>query len=398
MNKRKLFLFNPTCEMALANGEPSYMPPQHLRHFENDLATLPCFLGNENDFVLTHEKLNPQFIEYLKCLGFNTTQFILSHNELNLSDNLDLLCPWGWSLSAHKKLNSFLPFCNDKWFQHPMAKWLNTHPQLLSRETTSVFKKLLFNIDCKDYPLLEIPTPPVKIETLESLKTITNYIKPPILLKTPWSASGRGLFKIRDINEHVEQNDWIKSKLRQQKCFYAEQYLKKLLDVSFHFIIETDSIRFIGNTFFETDIKGQFLGCHIRFPENKNLDKILLTNACEQATDLLLKGLQLLNINKQYQGPLGIDAIFFENDNGKIKLNPCVEINLRHTMGLLNIFLRNRIHPEKTGYWKIVTETVNQEELKLPQKHLKEGFIYNGTILLTLPLNKSGNIARLQLS
>jgi hypothetical protein len=383
--------------MALANGEVSYMPPQHLRQFEDDLATLPCFIGNSNDFVLVPEKVNTQFIEYLERLGFNLPRFVQSANELNTSDKIDLLCPWGWSLAEHKKLNSFSLFCSEKWFQHPMTKWNNSHAQLLSRETTNKLKKNLINIDCKPYNLLEIPALPVKVETLEEVKTLPYFMQPPILLKTPWSASGRGQFKIRDIHEHAEHNAWVKSKLRQQKLFYAEQYLKKVLDISFHFIIEADTITFLGNTFFETDAKGQFLGCHIRFPENRNFDKIFLSNACEQATDLLLKGLKMLDINKQYQGPVGIDAIFFEKDNGSIMLNPCVEINLRHTMGLLNIFLRNRVHPDRNGYWNITKETVNQKELQFSREHLKDGFIFNGIILLTLPVGMSGNVAKLQI-
>ncbi|MBZ4677162.1 MAG: hypothetical protein JG782_1782, partial [Anaerophaga sp.] len=45
----KLFLFNPTNELAIANGQVSYMPPANLRRFENDLASLPWILSDEDD-------------------------------------------------------------------------------------------------------------------------------------------------------------------------------------------------------------------------------------------------------------------------------------------------------------------------------------------------------------
>ena len=395
MNKVKLFRFNPTCEMAVANGQISYMPPAHLRKFEYDLATLPSFLGDKNDFVYVPESVNQQFIEYLSIFGFELPRFISSADELTSSDKIDLLCPWGWSPVEHKKFRPFLQFCHKNWFEHPFSQWKNEQKNLLSRETTCSFISQLNKIDRKKYNLVDIPVIPLKIKNLDDLKTLTDIIQPPVLLKTPLSASGRGHFKIRDIDEHAEQNAWVKSKFRQQGIFYAEPFLKKVLDVSFHFMVEPNEISFLGTVFFETDVKGQFTGCYIRFPEKEDLDIIFIEESCKQATDLLLNELKLFEINKKYQGPLGIDAIFFEKEDSSIKLNPCIEINLRHTMGLINLFLRKRIHPEKNGKWSILKDFSSSEDMKFPEKQLNDGFINKGSVLLTPPTNKLSYIARL---
>jgi len=384
--------------MAVANGQISYMPPTHLRQFEYDLASLPAFFGDKNDFVLVPEIVNQRFIDYLLGFGFELPRFITSADELTSSQKIDLLCPWGWSPVEYKIFNPFLKYCNDDWFEHPMAYWKNERSGLLSRETTYNFIAKLNKIDCKSYNLIDIPILPLKINSLEELKKLPDLMQPPILLKTPWSASGRGHFKIRDIHEKAEQNAWVKSKLRQQGMFYAEPVLKKVLDVSFHFLVEADKITFLGNVFFETDAKGQFTGCYIRNPETDNVDTVFLTESCEQAADLLLNGLQRLEINKEYQGPLGIDAIFFEKEDGTIKLNPCVEINLRHTMGLLNLFLRKRVHPEKDGKWQIIKGITSYEDIKLNEKQTKDGLIFKGSVLLTPPTNKLGYAARLFLN
>jgi len=155
--------------------------------------------------------------------------------------------------------------------------------------------------------------------------------------------------------------------------------------VSFHFMAEAEKIIFLGAVFFETDQKGQFLGCYLRFPEREDIDNALIAEACSQTSELLLKTLQETEINKKYQGPLGIDAIFFENGDGSLKINPCIEINLKHTMGLLNIFIREKIHPEKDGKWKILRDSSSFDTMKSPQKQLKDGFIFDGSVLLTPP-------------
>ena len=40
-------------------------------------------------------------------------------------------------------------------------------------------------------------------------------------------------------------------------------------------------------------------------------------------------------IAPHYDGPVGIDMMFYWDENGKIALNPCVEVNLRMTMGMV---------------------------------------------------------------
>ena len=355
-------------------------------------------MANSKDFVLVPNRINRNFIEYLDFLGFEVPIFVTSPDELPQSTEIDLLSPWGWSPAEHKKLNPFCRFTNEIWQKHQMSKWKKSHAELLSRETTYNFITQLINSNDNSYNLLEIPSIPLKIKSLEEVKSLIDIMPPPILLKTPLSASGRGHFKIRDKNENAEQSDWIKSKLHKQKLFYAEPFLKKISDVSFHFMIEENEINYLGNTFFSTDSKGQFIGCYVRFPENPQLNKDFLVDACHQAIELLMRGLQKLEINKVYQGPLGIDAIFFEKENGKITLNPCVEVNLRHTMGLINLFLRKRIHPDNNGKWLIIEELINKNEFKLPQKSLKDGFISSGSFCLTVPYGDSGHVLRLNIS
>lgn len=41
------------------------------------------------------------------------------------------------------------------------------------------------------------------------------------------------------------------------------------------------------------------------------------------------------SIAPYYLGPVGVDMFIYRNHDGSYALNPCVEINLRHTMGMV---------------------------------------------------------------
>lgn len=392
-----LYHFNPTCEMAVANSYDSYVLPVHLKAFENDLSTLPCFFGRSCDYVLTSRKTERKFTDYLHRLGFETPAFITSADEFESSTTLNSLRPWGWSPAEHRKLQPFKQFLNTAPY-HPLSQWKNEHALLLSRHTTLQLVTELNCVDKKIYTHLDIPAPPLQLTTLDEVKAVVEIIPPPVLLKTPWSASGRGLFRIRDMHEHAESNSWVKSKLRKQRFLLAEPFLKKVQDVSFHFYVDADSVRFLGTTFFETDAKGQFTGCYLRQPTALGLDSRFISEACQQAAQLLLAGLQQLQINHRYQGALGIDGIFFEKATGTILLNPCVEINLRHTMGLLNLFIRQHIHPYKNGWWTIEKfDAAFTSSYPLTDNCMADGYIAYGTVWLTPPSKYQNYAASLRI-
>lgn len=48
-NRKRLWIFNPDCEMAIANGSKYYMPPANVVTMAEDLAVLPVFLGESED-------------------------------------------------------------------------------------------------------------------------------------------------------------------------------------------------------------------------------------------------------------------------------------------------------------------------------------------------------------
>ena len=68
-------------------------------------------------------------------------------------------------------------------------------------------------------------------------------------------------------------------------------------------------------------------------------------------------------ISPHYDGPLGVDMMLYRDQDGQIAINPCVEINLRMTMGMVTAAMGSRhalrgnfsITASKSGYFLKIT-------------------------------------------
>ena len=152
-----LYYFNPTCELAVANGSTNYMAPDQLRRFEKELSILPAYLGNVEDIVLMDQMPSAEFRDQMEKAGFmfpffQTLDFALSDSAF-LSLDKGFLFPWGWSPAAHKLLSPLKSGCCPEFQNSPVANWNDTHRELYSRKTAlEVLKNIL--ADCRSDDLL----------------------------------------------------------------------------------------------------------------------------------------------------------------------------------------------------------------------------------------------------
>jgi hypothetical protein len=355
----QLFFFNPTCEMAIANGQVSYMPPRHLSKFEADLAALPFFFGREKDLILV-SSVKGNSLDHLEQLGWKVPGLITRSDQLQseVQGRIEFK-PWGWSPAVYRVYRPFLSHVHPRWLHSPFKEWNSNLKELLSRGTGYRLLEIIRALAIKDgsaSSLLALPEPPLMIRSLKELEGAMKVLCPPAVIKTPWSASGRGLFRIRDEGDDPYNAQWVRGMLNRQGVLYGESWLEKIQDVSFHFWVDEDRIEYLGHNFFQADPSGQFSGCVIGFPENSSPlwnDRNRQTQALGQASRLLKMGLEAMGLNDQYKGPVGIDALFFKDaKNGELMLNPCVEVNMRYSMGLANVMLRKRVSPNSSGIWK----------------------------------------------
>lgn len=226
--------------------------------------------------------------------------------------------PWGWDFAIKKYLCEH--GCSKNLL--PTDLQLEYIRNLSHRKTTIPFRKTIYE---------ELETPPKKlgkeIFSLEELECFlaSNQIA---FFKAPWSSSGRGVVH----SSHISRNgllEWAHGILRKQHSLIAEPVWEKALDFASEWEVRNQVPIFLGYSVFEASERGKY---HKNIEGSQpDLYKII-NKAAPSFSHRIIKAQEVAlskHISPFYEGPLGIDMLV--DKYGEI--NPCVEINLRLTMG-----------------------------------------------------------------
>jgi len=391
-----VFYFNPTCELAVANGSFSYMPPQLLRQFEQDCSVLPFVFGTSGDFVLTENKPSPEFLNRWSEAGFEMPEFCSLKELLSeTSASLGTIYPWGWSPAAHFKLKELKEKCGLPFQQSPVLNWTEKHTSLYERITSLCFLKQFLDDNPLDYFIKKelIGTKVTSIEEIESL--LAN--KYPLVLKAPLSSSGRGIQILRKPKLNNSNRQWISGILNQQTYLIVDPFLDKMVDLSFQFRInDNGQLEYLGYSIFETNSNGQYKSTFIH-PEigNPFFSEILKeTEAIIESTAKLLNEALIGSVyTTLHRGFLGIDAMIFKDTEG-LKMQPCIEINSRMNMGILTMQIEKKIHKETLGKYELfygVRGEFQQFAIKKEQDNplkMRNGKLFSGFLPLVEPVGE----------
>jgi len=385
-----IFYFNPTCELAVANGSFSYQPPVLLREMEQDLAFLPLFFCSENDFVLTENKPSERFLQQLKKNGFDLPHFCsLAELESMPNESFNWLFPWGWSPAAHFYLKNLKPKCSPNFKASVVFQWREEHKQLYERSTSLDFLNRLIDRLENKYLITKNLTG----QKILNIKELEDQLKKygQLVIKAPLSSSGRGIQMIRKQELDNARKQWISGVFKHQGYIVAEPLLDKVADFSFQFRIKSkEEIEFLGISFFETNSNGQYIRTFINprqallFQGKANFN---ISEEVNEVAKTLKEELSNSLYSEYYIGWLGIDAMLFRVD-GKLLIHPCVEINCRMNMGILAKFLETKVHCESTGKFELAygspdqTNSFTSNNTRTEQVILKNGKIYSGKIPL----------------
>lgn len=395
-----IYHFNASCEMAVANGTNSFTPPAFIQRFEQELELLPLYLANPEDILLVKKNPSEAFQERLAHLMPHSAK-TKTFEELNLciSDNnpVNNLLPWGWSPAEHRLLNPFKAHCSSNFKEQPNAQWKPDHKELYSRKTALGILKQFINhtkyselfIDKDKQPCIA-----TSLEDIEKLQQKWNAL----VIKAPWSSSGRGLIILK--HEKIDNTyfKWIKGSIAKQGYVMVEPYFNKILDLSFHYEIKAkSSIKHLGNASFNTNEGGQYIGNNIQhLPESLTPKQraFLSSDLFKEINQQLIEGIKNSVLFDNYHGVLGVDALFYTDAIGAFKINPCMEINLRQNMGTLALKIRQLLHPKAKGIWQVKYFTGKQThqafefDTSMQKKHpliYSEGSIIKGYLPLLEP-------------
>ncbi len=261
-----VYYYNPTCEIAVANGSENYQPKALLRKFEYDLDIIPAFIGRPEDITLVHQLPSNQFIDKLKKAGIEIAGLKVLEESLNNASFVDIpkgfLYPWGWSPAVHKLLGPLKASCCKAFRESPVSQWRPVHRELYSRmQSVKVFTSIVSQNGFSWMPRLE-ELPLICKDHSEIIELQRKWGR--IVVKSPFSSSGRGLNVLRPGEYDRTSRQIISGFFNKQDIVIAEPWYNKLLDISFQFFSNgKGSIDFKGVTTFFTVKSGKYAGSFI---------------------------------------------------------------------------------------------------------------------------------------
>lgn len=322
-----IHIFNPEHDIALAANLSNFTAPHAGRQLRHDLGFLPALWAEEGDIVLVDdvELAEQSFRKFAPSAHRHLGRSFLRGNYQFAPWKLPVcsvetpsLQPWGWDLALRARLKrmgiaeSLLP----------TDAQLETIRQLSHRRIAS---QLLPRLQCDD-TIGESFECYSAIQVEELLKKYGQ-----VVMKAPWSSSGRGL-RFLDIERTPLQMQagWLRNILEAQGSVMVEPFYHKVKDFAMEFSATAEGdVRYEGLSLFHT-ANGAYTGNVLATESAKqelisryisiNLLKDIQENICRELAPVL---------KDRYVGPFGVDMMICAG----LKVHPCVEINLRRTMG-----------------------------------------------------------------
>ena len=320
-----VYLFNPEHDLALAHGAHNYTAPPFARQFRHDLRLLPAWLASAGSYIAVPDDA-----------PIEEDRRWLSDHHLNImpvpigqiADFGDCrIHPWGWDATLRHQLMqvgispAYLP-------TEEQLDWIR---RLSHRRTSIAIHQALGNA---------FSPCPVELIIIDDVTAFMNR-HPGCYLKMPWSGSGKGIYRVIDPQGDRHVLHWIEGALRRQGSLLCEVGLDNVQDFAVECECRGGKTLLTGYSVFDNDFHSQFRTG--RVAPKQELHQHLLSRypALDNVVGQVLAALDGV-IAPHYEGPVGIDMMLYRDEKGNIALNPCVEVNLRMTMGMVTAAMGDR--------------------------------------------------------
>lgn len=321
----KLHFFNPSHEEALASGSPLYCPSQAARLFGSDAGALPALWAAAGDVVLLAPDAPPPPRWAVERGVLFERLDRLPRSVVQGATAVDV---WGWDVAVARLLTraGVAPALLPSPDRLDAIRHLS-HRRRVTELLPRLRRALPLSVGSSHWC-----TSPAEVEALARRHG-------PLVCKAPWSGSGRGVFRYDAPGCAATRR--VEALVRRQGGVEAEPLYRRRLDFAAEFTATPDgAVRYAGLSVFLTTAAGAYAG-NLVAPEGVLLARVeqeVGPRAFGAAVAALESELPRL-LDGRYVGPLGVDMMSVMTDRGP-RLHPCVELNLRHTMGSVALSLR----------------------------------------------------------
>ena len=337
-------IFNPEHDIALASGLSNFTAPHAGRQLRHDLGFLPAIWAGEGDVILVDDAEQAARLWHktahraerllgrpglaAKNLSFESARHQIGKLQASQIE------PWGWNVALRSAL--LRQDADERLL--PTTEQLDTMRQLSHRRTAAALLPKLRQagtvgeaFECR------------KIDEVYAL--LSQYGQ--VVLKAPWSSSGRGVrfCDARHLNGQTgNEQGWLRNVLSTQGSVMVEPYYNKVKDFGMEFVSDGNGkVSFLGLSLFHT-ANGAYTGNVLATESVKHemISRYLSMDLLDSIQEKICTELGEAYDGK-YCGPFGVDMMVCapagqknSDEIGKNEgflLHPCVEINLRRTMG-----------------------------------------------------------------
>ena len=381
--------------MALASGGINYVAPPFAVQMARDLAVLPAFIAEPGSLIITDSDLDAEWLEQLDST-FGLDVHAVKRSELRRLSDYRIM-PWGWSLDMRRRL----------------LKWGASQENVPSKDEIYHLRGLshrrvttLIHLRLQELLGKQLCPTPVELATISEVMAFVEKHRQ-CFIKTPWSSSGRGIYHTID-GTTPELEQWCRGALKRQGSVMCEVALDKTMDFAVEYHSSNGKAIARGYSVFETDSHSQY--SHGEVASHDALKKRIteLYPQLDEVVDALTLTLNEM-VAPHYNGWLGVDMLLYNNAQsrasgsiilpptplylrggaeGKISsldINPCVELNLRPTMGAVTCMLGDRIvAPGASARFVIEQRSSSSKPWRsLPEPVIKDGRLSAGALCIT---------------
>ena len=348
----RIYYFNPQAEAAAATNDPA-ASDSAARHLASELDTLSIFLAQSEDVVLLQRPVGEEFLRSLKSLGVEIpAREILQQGKLHPQSplrqrKLGRLRPWGWSADTHALLEDLLP---NVTAEPGVSPW-NAMTRLLYSKSHAA--------DC----LRQLPWDPAfgdpwiigsLTRTVEDVWRSGNTA----VVKANFGIAGRSMARLAPGDD---LSPLAAMQAAPGGCI-VEPWLERVADFSVQYEVDEHQVpRLKGCVRLHCEPGGRFTACVASGTFTRLLPPEVaqflhqqgprwLKQLYEETVPAILRA-RLEGTH--FRGFLGIDAFFYRDATGALRLKPLVEINPRCTMGRVTLELLRVAAPGRTMLFRI---------------------------------------------
>ena len=306
----RFHLFNPENDIALGLGVEHYNPGREVLRFHRDGAALPLWYAEPGDCFYAPDVSGAWLETMSKRFGLDVVADMSANGREGV--------PWGWSLDARRQLSELGAGCIDVGHVEHIREL--SHRRITVDVMSHLHEHLGFSF------------PPIPIEAYsvdEALSAINVFGD--AYVKSPWSSSGRGVFATKGLAPRLIESR-ISGTISRQGSVIVEKALDKEADFAVLFYSDGVDVRHVGYSVFFNDHGCAYGGNVVASDDlllgylSRKVDVSVLQMVVTSLETVLTKRVATI-----YKGYLGVDMMALPEG----EIAPCVEVNLRMTMGVV---------------------------------------------------------------